>query len=938
MTPIPWKSIMPVVAALALFYALSLIYFSPILEGKQLVQHDIKQWQGMAHEVEEHRELQAEEALWTGSMFSGMPAYQISVKWSANLLQHVHQLFQGFLPRPASFLFLYLVGMFVFLRILKIDPWLSVVGAIAFAFSSYFFVILPAGHTSKASAIGYMPLVLGGFYLLYRSRRILLGAALLALFLGLEVAVNHVQVTYYLGLVLIFFVLAEFAANFRAGTLPDFFKRSGLGLVAVMLALLCNLGLLWSTWEYGKYTTRGQSELTIRADGSPSQDVQTTGLDKDYVTMWSLGKEESFTLLIPDAKGGATGQIGVNEPSLSDADPRYRQMIAQQNRYWGDQRFVSGPVYLGAIVILLMLLMLAQIHDRARWWVIAALPVIFLLINIGDPMIAFAVVAVYLLAGLFLWKEPLPYALFSGFILTLLLSWGRNYMPLTDFFLDYIPGYNKFRAVTIILVIVSLAAPILGVLYLDQLLRTKGWDKLMERRSLITMGIVAGFLLFVAFTPGTLFDLVSEAERTAFVEQAETSPEAGTQIVQFVDQLKSVREGIFSSDAWRSLGFIVVAAILIVLYGRRTIGAKVLVAGLGLLILIDLWSVDKRYLNNESVRGRYAQWEDKGGLPHKPNAADLAILAAQEEDPGARSKFETTLELMREKRKEEIGSSRIPADEDQVLKFGAMRRADHYRVLDLSSPFDDARTSYFHRSIGGYHGAKLKRYQELIEFHVAPSIQRITGLLQTGTSLPQIDSLLAREGVLNMLNAHYLIYNPERPPIQNLNGYGAGWFVNEIQWVPNSDQEIQVLGEIDPAETVVIDERFKEQIGDAALTNDPSATVELVDYQTNELTYNVRSAQGGVVVFSEIWYGPDWQAYIDGQAVDHARGDYVLRVLRVPAGDHEVVFKVESAPFNTSKPIMLASSLLLILLVLGMLGLELRSWSQGRRGEEAAVA
>ena len=868
-------------------------------------------------------------------MFSGMPAYQISVKWASNLLLHVHQLFQGFLPRPASFLFLYLLGMFVFLKILKLDTWLAVVGAIAFAFSSYFFVILPAGHTSKASAIGYMPLVLGGVYLLYRSRKMLLGAALLALFLGLEIAVNHVQVTYYLGLVIIFFVLAEFVASLRTGTWIDFLKRSGLGVVAIVLALLCNLGLLWSTWEYGRYSTRGPSELTIRADGSPADDVKTSGLDKDYVTMWSLGIEESFTLLIPDAKGGATGQIGANEEALSRSDPRLRQFVAQQNRYWGDQRFVSGPVYIGAIVVLLMLLMLAQIPDRARWWVIAALPLLFLLVNIGSPVIAFILVIGYLLAGLFLWKEPLPYALFSGFILTLVLSWGRNYMPLTDFFLDNIPGYNKFRAVTIILVIVSLAAPILGVLYLDRLTQSKGWDKLMERRSLIIIGIVTGFLLFVSLSPGTLFDLISENERDAFTSQAESSPEMEEQIVLAVDSLKNVREGIFSADAWRSLGFVIAAAVLIVLFGRRTIGAPVLIGGLGLLILLDLWLVDKRYMNNETVRGRYAQWEDKGGIPHKPNAADLAILATQEEDPNARTKYEGTLENMRAASKENNSNSRIQPEEDQLVKFAAMRRADHYRVLNLASPFDDARTSYFHRSVGGYHGAKLKRYQELIDFHLGGSIQRIGGLLQSGTSLPQIDSLLAREGVLNMLNTRYLIFNPERPPIQNLNGFGAGWFVNEIRWAANSDEEIQMLGEIDPQNTAVIDERFRQQIGDAAIASDPSASVELTHYETNELTYNVRSANGGVIVLSEIWYGPDWQAYIDGQPVEHVRADYVLRALRVPAGEHEVIFKIESRAFNTSRPIMFASSLLLILLVIGMLGMEWRAAMPGERAHHA---
>jgi hypothetical protein len=937
MRSFPWKSALPVVAALVLFYVLCITYFSPMLEGQQLILHDIKQWHGMAQEVEEHRAVHGEEALWTGSMFSGMPAYQISVRWTSNLLLHVHDLFQGFLPRPGSFLFLYLLGMFVFLRILRVNPWLSVVGAVAFAFSSYFLVILPSGHTSKASAIGYMPLVLGGVYLLYRGRNMLLGAALLALFLGLQIAVNHVQVTYYLGLVLVLFVLAELLAAVRTATLPDFLKRSSLGLVAVVLALGCNLGLLWSTWEYGRHTTRGPSELTIRGDGSPADAIRTTGLDRDYVTMWSLGRQESFTLLIPDAKGGATGVIGANEESLSKADPRHRQFVAQQNRYWGDQRFVSGPVYLGAIVVLLMLLLFGQVHERARWWMIAALPMIFLLVNIGSPVLAFALVAAYLLAGLWLWKEPLPYALFGGFVLTLLLSWGRNYMPLTDFFLDHIPGYNKFRAVTIILVIVSLAAPVLGILFLDRLVRAGGWDKALERRSLITMAVLAGFVLFTAIAPGALFDLISDAEREAFSAQADTSPQAEAQVVAFVDSLKAVREGIFSADAFRSFGFILGAAALIFLFGRRKVGVPVLIAGMGLLILADLWLVDRRYVHNETQRGRYVQWEPRGSQPHKPNAADLAILQEVQNGPDG-NVYQQELERLRgEARKAE---GRVKPEEDQLLQFAAARRAGHRRVLNLGGPFDDGRTSYFHRSLGGYHGAKLKRYQELIEFHLAPAIQRVGGLLQSGTSLPQIDSLLAREGVLNMLNTGYIIYNPERPPIPNMNGYGPGWFVDELRWAASADEEIQVLGSIDPARTVVVDERFRTVLGDAAATADPSASVELTDYRTNRLSYQVRSAQGGVVVFSEIWYGPDWQAYIDGQPVDHARGDYVLRVLRVPPGEHEVVFQVEGRAYATSKPIMLGASLLLILLVLGMLGLELRNWLTGRTsvppGEEQA--
>jgi hypothetical protein len=551
MNAIPWKRLLPVFAAIVLFYALSLVYFSPMLEGKSLDQHDIKQWQGMAKEVDEHRDATGEEALWTGSMFSGMPAYQISVKWTANLLHYADALFHGFLPRPANFLFLYLVGMFVLLRILKVDPWLAVVGAIAFAFSSYFFVILPAGHTSKANAIGYMPMVLGGLYLLFRGR-MLLGAALLALFLGLEVAMNHVQVTYYLGILLVLFGLAEAVRAVRGGTLPDFAKRAGLGVAAVALALLCNLGVLWSTLEYGKYSTRGKSELTILPDGSAAANVRTGGLDRDYVTQYSYGKQESFTFLVPDAKGGATGAMG-NGAELSGADPRFRQNLAQMNRYWGDQLSTSGPQYAGVIVALLMLLMLVQTEGKGRWWLLGSglLVLLQILVSNAAPfdlenvatvggikasIVAGLLLVAYLVAGLFLMRDGMVYALFSALLVTLLLSWGRNLMPLTDFFLEYVPGYNKFRAVTIILVVVELAAPVLAILFLDRLLKTRNsaegtWDKVTEKRSLIAMGVLLVLLLAMALLPDGLFDFVNDQERSALMRQAE-DPKMEAQVMR----------------------------------------------------------------------------------------------------------------------------------------------------------------------------------------------------------------------------------------------------------------------------------------------------------------------------------------------------------------------------------------------------------------------
>lgn len=932
MKSIDRKQLWPVLAALALFYALCLTYFSPMLEGKQVAQHDIRQWKGMSQEVNEHRELTGEEALWTNSMFSGMPAYQVSVKWTSNLLVFADSLFHGFLPRPANFLFLYLVGMFVLLRILKVDPWLSIVGALAFAFSSYFFVILPAGHTSKANAIGYMPMVFGALHLLYRGR-MWLGAALLALFLGLEVMMNHVQVTYYLGILLVLFVLAELVRAVRERSVVDFAKRSGLGGIAVVLALLCNIGLLWSTVEYGRYSTRGKSELTVKADGTPASAMGTGGLERDYVTQYSYGKQESFTLLVPDAKGGATGAMG-NDPAVTaGADARFRSNLAQMNRYWGDQYSTAGPQYVGAIVVLLMLLMLFQAEGRGRWWLLGSLLLIAMQIAIanaapfGDTegvvmgmnagLVSGLVLVAYLVAGLFLMRDALTYSLFSALLVTLLLSWGRNLMPLTDFFLDHVPGYNKFRAVTIILVVVELAAPVLGILYLDRLIKEGGWNKPMEKRSLIAMGTVLVVLLAMAFVPEGLFTFLSDQEREALNNQAE-DPKMEAQVVAFAEALKSVRVGIFSADVWRSLLFVAAAATLVFLFGRRKLGKVALIAGLGVLVLLDQWTVDKRYLNNEQARGKYVQWvdQDEYDRPYRPDAADQAILQT-EWSPSAQADHEA---LLAERRKE----GPVKDEDELLLRFGSLRRNANYRVVDLGNPFADTHISYFHRSLGGYHGAKLKRYQELIEFQLGPSLQRVTELLRSGPALPAIDSLLAREGVLNMLNTKYIVYSHERAPLKNAHALGAGWFVDELRWVKDGDAEIAELGRIDPRRTALVDERYRSAVGGTSAAPDSTATVELTDYATNKLTYKVRSANGGIVVFSEIWYGPDWKAEIDGAPVEHFRADYVLRGLAVPAGEHTVTFHIDSKPFHTSRPIAMASSGLVLLLVVVAIGLQLR--------------
>lgn len=940
MKPASWKRWLPVVAAVAAFFVLSLGYFSPVLEGLTLKQHDIMQYRGMAQEMVEHREAYGEEPLWTGSMFSGMPAYQIGVEWPASALNWVDSLLHGFLPRPASFLFLYLAGMFILLLCLRVDPWLALLGAVAYGFSSYFLIIIEAGHNSKATAVGYMPMVLGGLYVLLRGRKFL-GASLFALFLAMQVHANHLQITYYLAMVLALFGLAELWRALREKQMADFAGRAALGVAGIAFALLCNLGLLWSTWEYGQYTTRGKSELTINPQGEPDVANKTTGLDRDYVTHWSYGKEESFSLLVPHIKGGASGSLIQTQEDLNEiADPGFRKSVLDVyqgggyvNNYWGDQDFTSGPVYVGAIVILLMLLMLTAAETRARWWMLAVIPVVVAMGQVSSPVLVGLLLIAYLLAGLFLWEDTLAYALYSGLVLTLLLSWGHNFMPLTDFFLDHVPGYNKFRAVTIILVIVELAVPVLGVLYLQKVKEEGAWDKLMEKRFLLTAGALALVLLLIAVMPAGFFSFFSDKEMAQLNAKMATD---GVATQRYIDGLKDLRTGVVSADAWRSLVLVLLGGGLLFAYGRRKVGEAVVFAGLGLLVVIDLWSVDRRWVNNDKDnRGQYISWQDANAnaRPYKPQPADLAILQS-EGNADTEADYEQALARLRKSKEKLKGTRSLVSKDDEVYtRFASLRRTTDFRVLSLRNPFNDARASFFHRSIGGYHGAKLKRYQELIDFQLSPELQRVIGAFGQGATQQSIDSVLARQPVLNMLNARYLIYADDQPPLRNRFALGSAWFVDEVREVKDANEEVTMLGSIDPRRTALVDARWYGEVAGAA-SPDPAAKVTLTQYRTNELTYTVNSTNGGVVVFSEIWYGPDWIAEIDGQAAPYVRADYVLRAMKVPAGEHTVRFHVSSKPYNTGGRIAAIGSYVLLLLVLAALGMEVRRSFGAEQTEE----
>lgn len=816
MKNISFKQVLPYLSAIAIFVVITLAYFSPLLEGKKLKQSDINQWKGMSKEISDFRESTGEEALWTNSMFGGMPAYQISVEYKGNILRYLDQLMQLYLPQPAGMVFLYMIGFFILLLVLKVDNWLAIGGAVAFAFSSYLFIIFEAGHNSKAHAIGYMAPVLAGIILTYRGRY-LAGGIMAAIFLSLELLTNHLQITYYLMLIAGVYVITELVSSIREKQLPRFAKATGFLVVAAGLAVATNITSIWATYEYGKETIRGKTELTTEKSN------RTSGLDKDYATGWSYGKMETFTLLIPNFNGGSSSG------SLSESSSVYKTLrennidnnqaenvIKSLPLYWGSQPGVAGPVYVGAIIMFLFIFALFVIDNKFKWWLLVAS------------------------------------------ILSILLSWGKNFPDFTDFFLNYVPGYNKFRAVSMTLVMAELCIPLLAFIGLQKALSAEGNKQKLTKYLYYSMGIAGGIALFFAVAGSSLFDFVSPAD-----EQYKTYFPDWLMVA-----LRQDRAGLLSSDSFRSLVFILLAGgSTWVMINRKIKKPAYFYGVIILLILIDMWTVNRRYLNSESfVRKSVA------AVPFQPSVADQVIM--KDKDP-------------------------------------------NFRVFNqtVGNPFADASTSYFHKSLGGYHGAKLRRYQELIDHHLVKG----------------------NMNVYNMLNTKYFIVPDEKngpPQMQiNMQAMGNAWFVNNAHMVNNADEEINALTDLIPAETAVYDKRFEDQVKGHLITKDSLATIVLTEYKPNHLTYKSETGREQLAVFSEIYYDKGWNAYVDGKPAPYFRANYVLRAMIVPAGSHTIEFKFEPVAYATGEKISYASSILLVLLALGTLG-----FMVSRKSETSAKA
>lgn len=812
-----WKEYRPILIALPVFVLLTLAYVSPVLEGRRLLQPDIVNWQGMSKEIADHREAYGEEPLWTNSMFGGMPAFQISVHHPGNLARLLHSVITLGLPSPADMIFLYFLGFFIFLLLLRLNPWVALAGAVAFAFSSYHFIIIEAGHNTKAIAIGYMAPVLGAVVYTFK-RQMLAGALLFALFMGLQLMANHYQITYYLGFIVLFYGIFELANHWKEKQLPGFFRKLGLLTAALLLAIGMNFGNFWSTYAYTSETMRGGSELSLQEEASER------GLSKEYITHWSYGIGESFSLLIPNAKGGGTGPLAAHPRALEKLEPDMRDMIGRENRYWGDQPFTSGPVYVGSVVLFLFIL------------------------------------------SLFLTRGPLKEALLLAILLGLLLSWGRNFMPLTSFFIDYIPGYDKFRAVSMTLVIVELCIPALAFIGLHRLYKNPDLLNIRHPALLTAFGLTAGLALLFYLAPRLFFDFFSQAESRAFADFQANEPALASQMNRYMHALEQARVALFRADALRSFLFVTVGAGLVWLLIRKKIGGPLFAGLMALLITADMWPVNRRYLNNDDFVPRR-----RAERPFPLRTADQYIL----------------------------------------------QDTDQFRVLDMTeSTFNSARTSFYHHSIGGYHGAKLQRYQDLIDLHLGREMAGIDALLNSHEEAGPIQEGLKDKGVLNMLNTRYIIYHPDAPPLANPHALGNAWLVHSFRLVEDADEEILGLNQFDPSVEALIDRRFADHLQGKTLEADPHARIELLHYRPNHLQYAYEAASDQLAVFSEIFYADGWQVTVNGEAADHFRVNYVLRGMVLPAGSYQVEFRFEPRSFRAGARIAYLSSMLFILAAL----------------------
>lgn len=817
------KKCLPDAIVIVIFAVISFAYFFvPVSQGKILFRHDSQASVGLGQELTQYEQRTGEVTRWTNSVFSGMPTYQISPSYnSTDGLSAVMSAYHLWLPDYVWFIFAYLLGFYILLRAFNFRQSLAALGSIIWAFSSYFLIIIAAGHLWKVMALAYLPPMIGGVVLAYRGKY-LWGFIVTAVFTAFEIKANHVQMTYYYLFIVLFMVIAYLVQAIREKRLQHFFKASGILIAAALIGIAINISNLYHTWEYQKESMRGKSELTK----ANSANQTSSGLDRDYITQWSYGIDETLTLLVPDAKGGASVPLSQNATAMAKANPEIENMLPQLYeaipQYFGTQPGTSGPVYVGAFVLFLFVL------------------------------------------GLFIVKTPIKWALLAATALSILLSWGHNFMGFTNFFLDYVPMYAKFRTVASILVIAEFTIPLLAALALKRIVDEPTVLTKNMKYVYASLALTAGVALAIALMPSMMGPFVSDQERQMLSGIQGMTPDVQNMMLS---SIATMRGAMVSADAWRSIVIIIIGVAMLLLFKAQKIKAIYLIVGISALCLIDLWQVDKRYLNDEMFVPK-----SERDTPQQATATDLQIL------------------------------------KDKSLS---------YRVLNFASgAFNENNTSYFHKSIGGYHPAKLRRYQEMIDKYIAPEMQTaMQAIANKGGVMSEVDGRKLFP-ILNMLNAKYFIVPLQgnaTTSIQNPYAQGNGWFVDKLTYVADANAEYAGVGKIDVSHEAVADKKFEPILGQTQ-TNDSTARVVLTKYEPNNMTYTVNSTKGGVVVFSEVYY-PGWTATIDGQPAELGRVNYILRALNVKAGKHEVVLDFHPTSISTTETIAYAALIILLLAI-----------------------
>ncbi|SBV98933.1 conserved membrane hypothetical protein [uncultured Dysgonomonas sp.] len=821
------KMLLPHIIAVVAFLFITMAYFSPMLQGKVLSQHDVTQYQGSAKEISDYYYNEGKTSAWTGSMFSGMPAYQIGVHGgSPNFLDYLEAPVKALGNTTAGPVFAGMLMAYILFCLMGFSPAVAILGAVAYSLSSYNIVILNAGHVTKAWALAYMPLIVAGFMSLFKNK-ILLGSVLVGLGLALQIKSNHLQVTYYTGLLSVILFITYAVEVISKKNYKSFLMSCGAMIIAVALAVLANLGNIYGNMEMARESTRGKSELTSPKSES---EKQSTGLDKDYAFGWSYGKAETFTFLVPNLYGGESKPYDKDAQSIKvltqkvqsgEIPAEFANQVSRIPQYWGDQPFTQGTVYLGAIVCFLFLLGMIIIRSNVKWGLLVAT------------------------------------------IFFILLAWGKNLEWFNDWFFYHFPLYSKFRAVSTALVVPALTIVMVAVWGIKEFFSGEIDKKKLKKALYISLGVVGGLCLILWIAPGAFFNFTSGADAQWKAQVPEW----------YYNALLTDRQDLMSSDALRSLVFVLLGGAILYFSLRTKVDTTKMTIygslGLTVLVLIDLWGIDKRYLNENNFVAKSTYKTET----FSPSVADQAILKDQHPS---------------------------------------------YRVLNLNNPFAETTTSYYHKSIGGYHAAKLKRYQELIDNRLDGEVNQIIGTF----SSQNIDTIMAsfnKTKALNMLNAKYVIYHPEQPPLVNPNAMGNAWFVNEYKLVNNADEEIAAINTLDPHTTAVVDKRFESELSGLKITPDSTATIELVSYKPDVLTYKTKAASEQLAVLSEIYFSNGWQAYVDGKEVPHFRADWTLRAMRVPAGEHEIVFKFEPQGYYNSRHVATASSAVLVLLLIGII-------------------